>query len=151
MIVLVATVACKKNKGPADGDTAKPDTSLLSQLKMTAKINNVEWQTDSAYSYRVKNSGADTSQYNLMLVGTKTSSSDYSTININITDYKGKGVYKIEPPINTITYYNNNIRHYASSGTFTVASVTDNLLSGTFSFVADTVTVKEGEFTVAKP
>ncbi|GAA4461134.1 hypothetical protein GCM10023093_05260 [Nemorincola caseinilytica] len=148
---LAAMGACRKKKGPADVDTAKPDSSLLSQLNMSALVNTVEWKTDSAYSYKVVNSGGDTSIFNLMVIATQEKDNQRSTINISITDFKGKGTYKIDPPINTATYYSGNIRHYASTGNFVVVTDTGSLYKGTFNFVADTVSVIDGKFSIAKP
>lgn len=148
---VVVAGACKKKPGPADVPTAKPDTSLAAQITMSAIINARPWKTDSSYSYKVQNSANDTLSYNLMIVATRVENNEVSTINLTINDFKGKGSYTINPPINTATYYNGNIRHYALSGNITITADTSRLLSGTFTFVADTVTVLDGQFKVAQP
>lgn len=151
LIVVVAATACKKYKGPADTASTQIDNSINSKLSMAALINGVSWKTDSAYSYRVANSANDTDILNLMIVATRITDTEASTITFNISDYKGIGDYKIDPPVVTATYYAANKRHFASTGTFSIQSDSSGLLSGAFNFTADTVVVSEGSFRVALP
>lgn len=151
VVSVVMAGACKKKPGPIDVPSAKPDTSIAAQITMSALINARQWKTDSSYSYRVRNSANDTLSYNLMIVATRIANNEISTINLCINDFKGKGSYPINPPVNTATYYNGNMRHYALSGNITITADTGRLFSGTFSFGADTVNVLDGRFKVAQP
>ncbi len=149
--MIVAGSACKKNKGLQNVDSIQQDNSIDSLLLMTATINGKPWQTDSAYSYKVKNSGNDTGSINLMISATRIKNDTASTIVFNITGFKGVQEYAINPPTNTATYYAGTQRHFATSGVFTVKTDTGNVLKGTFSFTADTISVTSGTFSVALP
>lgn len=147
----VLAVGCRKTKGPLNTKSAQPDTSIDSLLNMTAEINGVRWETDSAYSYRVKSSGNDSNLINLMVIANKTSNGITSTMKFNISNFTGIGNYPILPPANTITYYYGSIRHFATSGVFTVIKDSGGVMSGTFNYVADTLSVTNGTFTLALP
>jgi hypothetical protein len=98
VLMFVGIAACKKNKGPASVPSAQPDNGVDSLLSMTAVINGVDWKTDSAYSYKIKNSGNDSGVINLMIVATQTKNDTVSTITFNLTDYTGIKDYAIDPP-----------------------------------------------------
>ncbi len=151
IFIIAATGACRKKRGPANVDSIKQDNSIDSLLVMSALVNGIQWKTDSAYSYKVKNSANDTTTFSLLLSATQLKDGVASTITFNITDFKGPGNYNINPPVNTAAYYLGNIRHYGSAGTFSVLADTGGVLSGSFSFVADTVSIVNGSFTVAVP
>ncbi len=151
VLLVIGVTSCKKNKGPKDVQSAQPDNGIDSILTMKALINGVDWSTDSAYSYKVKNSGNDTGIINLMVIATQNRNDTVSTITFTITGYEGVKEYIINPPTNTATYYSGNQRHYATSGSFDVKSDSGNILSGTFNFVADTIAATKGTFKVALP
>ncbi len=142
---------CRKAKGPSNTKSAQPDNSIDSLLNMTADINGVRWETDSAYSYRVKSSGNDSNLINLMVIATKKNDSVTSTMKFNISNFTGVGNYSILPPANTITYYLGSIRYFATSGVFTVIKDSGGVMSGTYNFIADTIVVTNGTFTLALP
>jgi hypothetical protein len=149
--ISVMGMACKKAKGPKNVDSIKQDNSIDSLLLMTATVNGLPWQTDSAYSYRVKNSGNDSGSYNLLISATRIVNDSSTTISFNITGFTGVNDYVINPPVNTATYYIGTQRHFATSGVFSVKLDTGNVYSGTFYFTADTITVTNGTFNVALP
>jgi hypothetical protein len=151
LILVGMSIGCRKAKGPSNIKSAQPDNSIDSLLNMVADINGVRWETDSAYSYRVKNSGNDSNVINLMVIATQKSDSVTSTMKFNISNFTGMGNYPILPPANTITYYKGNIRYFATSGVFTVIKDSGGVMSGTFNFIADTITVTNGTFTLALP
>ena len=143
-------IACKKTKGPANGKSVQPNNNLDSTVSMSALINGINWQTDSAFGYNVKHSGNDSGMVNLMITATN-KNKGVSTITINITNYNGPNTYAVNPPLNTATYYIGNYRHYASHGQIIIGSDTAYALKGTFTFIADTITVANGVFNVALP
>jgi hypothetical protein len=142
---------CRKTKGPASVPSVQPNNGVDSLINMSALVNTRQWQTDSAYSYKVKNSANDSTVINLLIVATQWGPSDTSTITININNYTGPATYNVNPPINAIYYYARNVRHIATSGSFKVESDTGQLLRGTFSFVADSIKVTNGSYKVALP
>ncbi len=151
VFVLASLSACRKTKGPKSVPAVQPDTSINALITISARINGEEWSTDSAYSYRVKNSDNDTATSTLMVSAVRIKDGIGSNIVFNITNYNGKGTYMINPPINTAVYYVNNQRNFALSGQFIVTADTAGLLSGTFNFNADTIIVTNGNFKVAIP
>lgn len=151
LFALAGIAGCRKTKGPASVNSVQPDNSIDSLLNMTALVNGVKWQTDSAYSYKVKNSGNDSGIINLMVVATQTKNSIPSTITFNISDFKGVGEYVLNPPLNTATYYSANRRFYATAGMFNVKKDSGGILIGVFNFSADTITVSNGTYIVALP
>jgi hypothetical protein len=151
LIAVAIGHGCRKAKGPANIKSAQPDNSIDSLLNMTADINGVRWETDSAYSYRVKNSGNDSNVINLMVIASRKKDSVTSTFKFNITNFTGIGNYPILPPMHTATYYYGSIRYFATSGMFTVIKDTGGVLSGTFHFIADTIDVSNGTFVLALP
>lgn len=153
MVAGIATGSCKKRTGPPDVQPAQPDTSLAAQITMSAVINAEPWKTDSSYSYKILNSGNDSNSYNVLIQAIRVANGEVSTIKLNITDFKGKGTYPVNPPVTTATYYNGNNRHYALTGNINITADTGRLLSGTFNFTADngTITVLDGQFKVALP
>ncbi len=143
--------ACKKAKGPANGNSVQPNNNLDSTVGMTATINGRDWKSDSAYGYFVLKSGNDSSNVNLMITATQKLNDTARTITFNINNYTGPNSYTINPPFNTATYYVGNFRHFSDSGIVIVASDTAYGLRGTFYFKADTFTIAAGRFDVAIP
>jgi hypothetical protein len=151
-VLLLCTVfACKKAKGPANGNSVQQNNNLDSTVSVSAVINGVNWQTDSAIGYSVKYSGNDSGVSNLMITASNKKNAIPSTITFYVTSYTGPNTYKINPPVNSAYYYLGNTRHLATKGTLVVASDTAYSLRGTFSFTADTITVASGTFNVATP
>jgi len=150
-LLVISSLACKKTKGPADVKSAQQDNSLDSPTLMSATVNGVGWKTDSAFSYRVNTSTNDTETVNLMVSATNYGGSSPTTIVIHISGYQGVRSYAIEPPENNATYYANNRRFYATSGSFNVLKDSANIITGTFSFIADTVVVTKGNFSLVSP
>jgi hypothetical protein len=152
VFLFCAFIACRKAKGPPNAKSVQPNNNLDSTVMMSAAINGANWKTDSAYGYRIRYSGNDSNYSNLMITATKHDSVSPTTIKFSITRFNGPNTYVINPPINTATYYDaNNVRHYATSGSIVVATDTAYALRGTFSFVADTVSITNGIFDVALP
>ncbi len=143
-------VGCKKAKGPVNGNSVQPNNNLDSTVSITAIINGVTWHTDSAYAYYVKNSGDDSSKIALLITATNFSN-PRTSMTFNIAYYTGPGTYAIDPPLNTLTYYSGNDRHFATHGVITMGSDTAYALRGTFSFTADSVDATNGVFDVARP
>jgi len=142
---------CRKAKGPSNIKSAQTDNSIDSLLNMTADINGKRWETDSAYSYRVKNSGNDSNVINLMVIATRKTNSITSTLKFNITNFTGIGNYPILPPMHTATYYYGSMRYFATSGMFTVIKDSGGVMSGSYNFIADTINVTNGTFVLALP
>ncbi len=151
LLFIALALGCRKAKGPSNTKSAQPDNSIDSLLNMTADVNGVRWETDSAYSYRVKSSGNDSNLINLMVIATNKNDSPTTTMKVNISNFTGVGNYAILPPANTITFYLGSIRHFATSGVFTVIKDTGGVMSGTYNFIADTIIVTNGTFTLALP
>jgi hypothetical protein len=153
ILLLCCVFACKKAKGPANGKSVQPNNNLDSTVSVSAQINGVNWQTDSAYGYNVKHSGNDSGKADLMITATSTDKKTglASTITFNISNYSGPAEYTISPPYNTATYYTGSTRHFALKGSFVVATDTAYSLRGSFTFTADTFTVSQGVFDVALP
>jgi hypothetical protein len=150
----IAFTDCKKAKGPASVPSVQLNNGLDSLRYLSCLVNGRDWKTDSAFSYKVKQSGNDSGIINLMIEATLPShdtATSASTILININNYTGPTIYYVNPPINSITYYQGTMRHLATSGTFRVISDTGQILIGTFSFAADTVKVTNGNFQVTLP
>jgi hypothetical protein len=150
-LIFLAFLACKKAKGPADVKSAQQNNSLDSATLMSATINGESWKTDSAFSYRVNTSTNDTTTTNLMVSATNYSGAAPTTIVIHVSGYKGVNEYRIDPPENNATYYANNRRFYATSGWFNVLKDSANIITGTFSFNADTIVVTKGSFSLVAP
>ena len=158
IMLFFAFAACKKASGPANGKSIQPNNNIDSTVTFNAMINNVSWQTDSAYSAFVKNSGNDSGIVNLNITATKYGDSIPSTIIFYISNYTGASTYTINPPLNTAAYYIGSNRYFATSGQVIIAvnqlivrGDTGYSLTGTFNFVADTFTVSGGTFNVAEP
>jgi hypothetical protein len=158
VVLFIAFAGCKKASGPANGKSVQPNNHIDSTVAFNAMINNISWQTDSAFGYLVNNSANDSGIVNLMITAIRYSDTTPSTITFNITNYTGANTYTIDPPVNTATYYVGNNRHFAKSGSITimvnqiiVRSDTGYSLTGVFNFVADTIKVTNGAFNVAQP
>lgn len=145
----VTLFSCRKVKGPANVPSLQQDTSLSGQLSMSALVNGATWKTDSAYSYKISRMDNDTTVWDLMITATQRRGGQPSTITFNISNFKGVGEYKVNPPNVTAIYYNGNIRHFSMAGAINIQSDTSSLLSGVFNFVADTVSIVDGKFKVA--
>ncbi|MFI5195929.1 MAG: hypothetical protein ACHQD8_02475 [Chitinophagales bacterium] len=151
VMLLVSFAACKKVKGPANGNSVQPNNNLDSLVSMSAMINGHLWQTDSAFGSYVMLSGNDSGVVNLMITATRKKNDSVSTIVFHITNFTGINTYTINPPANTATYYLGNMRHYATSGAIIVTNDSGSSLIGTFHFAADTISVSNGTFNVSLP
>jgi hypothetical protein len=150
LVSVSVCVACKKSSSPVTGNSVKqkdPDSTVF----ISATINGGNWQTDSAFGYKVKYSGNDSSTSNLLINATRTNNGGSTTISFNVTRFNGPGTYPVNPPLVTATYYVGTQRHFATTGNIVVMSDTAYALRGTFSFRADTITVDNGKFDVALP
>ena len=151
LILFISFAACKKSKGPANGNSVQPNNNLDSLVSMSATINGHLWQTDSAFGSYVQHSNNDSGITNLMITATRKKNDSISTIVFNITNFSGINTYTINPPIITATYYLGNMRHYATSGIIVVTNDSGSSLLGTFHFIADTISVTNGTFNVSLP
>jgi hypothetical protein len=116
-----------------------------------ATINGEIWKADSAFGTFIKGSGNDSGMVNLMIEAVKSGADTSRTILLNVTNYTTPGTFAIAPPYYTATYYLNNTRHYATSGQITITSKLPGSMTGTFNFVADSITVTDGAFNVSMP
>lgn len=149
LLLSLAFVACNKAKGPADGKSIQLNNNLDSLVSMTALINGNNWQTDSAFAYRVHNSGNDSASSTIFVTATQ-KANGLSTITFNVSKFTGPGTYDINPPWNTAAYYVGNARHFATSGSLVVTDTSHFSLIANFNFVADSIEV-QGKFNVAMP
>lgn len=146
----IVQVACKKKASPANGNSVQPDNGKDTLVNMTTKINGADWQTDTAYGYKIKYNG-DSIKTDLLVTATQTRRSPVSTITFILTNYTGPGLYQVNPPWVSATYYEGNNRHFAASGQISVESETEYGIIGTFNFIADSTNVTDGVFNVAQP
>jgi hypothetical protein len=148
--VILGCVCCKKS-----GTTEKPPidntNNLAEKIMMHATINGKEWKTDSAFAYRIKNSGNDSGRIDVMISAAKKMDNPVTTITFNVSYFTGQGVYPIDPPNVSATYYVGSKRYLATSGEIVFKNDTGETLRGTFTFKADTIDVTNGTFTVAMP
>ena len=150
VVSLSVCMACKKSSSSVTGKSVQqkdPDSTV----SISATINGASWQTDSAFGYKIKNSGNDSSISNLYINATRTNNGGATTISFNVTQFTGPGTYTVNPPRVTAAYYIGTQRHFATSGSIVVLSDTAYALRGTFSFRADTIKVDGGTFDVALP
>lgn len=148
--LMLGCVCCKKksNSGPAPVDQ---NNGLDEKIMMHATINGKQWQSDSAFSYRVKNSGNDSGSASIMISATKKDDKPLTTITFNVMNFKGQNVYPIDPPYVSATYYIGSTRFQATSGEIVFKNDTGKTLRGTFTFSTDSIKVTNGTFTVAMP
>lgn len=150
LLILCVSVACKKAKGPANGNSYQENNQLDSTVHINCNVNGVLWQTDSAFAYIVKQSGNDSSANNLMISAINYTA-PLTSIVFNISNYTGPATYPVDPPFNTIIYYQGNTRHFATVGQIIIAADTAYALRGTFAFTADSIDATNGVYDVAKP
>lgn len=150
VLLAMAGVGCKKTPAPSTTKSVQTNNNLDSLVFMSAVINGNEWKADSAFGYKVKSSGNDTSFTNLMITAIRKNNGNRSTITFVVSNYKGISRYNVNPPIVTATYYEGPLRHYATYGDVTITSVADYSLIGTFYFNCDSLAVN-GSFNVAMP
>ncbi len=152
VVVLLFTVwGCSKQSGPANVPSVQQNNKLDTLVHMGAKINGVSWLTDSVYSNFITRPSDDSGVHDLEVTSVNRNGGDVSSINFHISNYTGVGTYIVNPPLVSVTYYNAQGRHFATSGQITVASDTLYAIIGTFNFTADTVIVTQGEFNVQSP
>ena len=141
--ILLFFAACKKknNVDLGGGHVNVPDSSFIS-----ATINNEQWETDSATVFSV--STKDSGIYNLMINAVKTTDAN-TAMNLYITNYTGPATYNISPPFVSATYIKGNQRYYAGSGQIDITE-DSTYIAGTYSFTADSITVTNGSFYIAR-
>ena len=151
LLLCIAYGACKKVPGPANGKSIQLNNSLDPNVYMSAAINGVDWSTDSAFGYTIKNSANDSSKINLMINGVNNDANgNPSTITFNIYNYTGPAMYHMNAPLVTATYYIGTTRHFATYGYVHITSDTNYALIADFYFAADSFSVA-GTFNVAMP
>lgn len=159
---IIAVSACKKASGPPNVKSAQVNNTLDSSVYMSAMINGFLWVTDSAFGYQVKSSANDSGASSLMVTATRIKGDSISTITFQISQYTGDGTYAIDPPYTSLSYYVGNTRYFATNGEIVInpnkinslvatGNGGDLSLSGTFSFVADSLEVWGGNFYIARP
>ena len=156
LLLIFAMSNCTKAAGPANGKSVQQNNHLDSTVSISADINGGKWQTDSVFGYNITSSGNDSTKVNLEIIATDKGTS--SSLIFYITNFTGANTYIINPPYNSITYYTGSIRHIATFGQIdvkvnriVVGKDTAYSLTGTFNFVADTFSVTNGVFDVARP
>ena len=142
--------ACKKSENPAMGVSVQPNNKLDTLVAMNAKVNGVNWQTDSVNGYNVLYTN-DSGRLNLFITATQKQGDTSTTISFTLTNYLGPATYTVSPPLNSAAYYVGNTRHMATSGQVVVVTDTNYAITGTFNFIADSITVTQGVFNVEKP
>ena len=156
LLLIFVLSECTKAAGPANGKSVQQNNHLDSTVSISADINQVKWQTDSVFGYNITSSGNDSSKVNLEIIATDKSTS--SSMIFYITNFTGTHTYIINSPYNSITYYTGSIRHIATFGQIamkvnkiTSGNDTAYSITGTFNFVADTFSVTNGVFDIARP
>ncbi|MCW3123200.1 MAG: hypothetical protein JWQ38_2692 [Flavipsychrobacter sp.] len=150
VLLCVAWGACKKASGPANGKSVQLDNNRDSLVNMNAAVNGNGWHTDSAFGYKVRSSGNDSSASGMMITAVNKNNGNPSTITFFINNYKGLARYSINPPFVTATYYLGTTRHYATYGDVNFTSNANYSLIGDFYFLADSFSIN-GSFNVALP
>jgi len=143
-IVCVLIAACGKKKGatPIPAPPAFVDSPFV-----TASIGNLNFATDSATILSVAYPG-DSAKLDVSLQAVKTIGGVGYMLLFYITNFTGVNTYAVAPPQVSITYYANGVRHYAQSGQIVVATDSNNIITGTFNFVADSLVATNGAFNV---
>jgi hypothetical protein len=151
-ILFLMVLGCSKAKGPANAKSAQQNNNRDSTVTMYATINGEQWKTDSAFGYNVQFSGNDTGIIDLLITATLHEPTLNSTIRFTISNFSGPNIYPVNPPYVTASYYRGSTRYFATSGQIIITTaVNPYALTGNFDFVADSITVTDGYFDVAKP
>lgn len=148
--IVVVVTGCSKKKSTIAARSVQQNNTLDSVVAMRALINEVPWQTDSVYAYRIVY-GGNTPMYDLYISGWARMNDTPSTISFTIVNYTGPKSYAINPPQVSATYYRGNERYYATLGSINITSDSPNVVTGTFNFTSDTIIVNGGSFNVARP
>ncbi len=150
LLFTLTQVACKKKSDPLDSPSVQQNNRLDTLVSMSALINGQAWQTDSVFGYTVFYP-SDSAKTNLYITATNKVKDTPTSMAFFITNYIGARTYIIDPSLVTVTYYVGSQRHFATSGQITVTSDSNYAIIGTFNFQADTISVTQGVFNVAKP
>jgi hypothetical protein len=150
IILSLGLAACSKVHGPANGNSIQANNHQDSLVFMSAIVNGLDWRTDSAFGYSIRNSANDSTVFTLEVTATQMKNGQASTIQFDIPRFTGPSTYNINPPLITASYYEGTTRNYATSGTITVTDTSYFSLIGNFNFSTGTVNVT-GQFNVAKP
>jgi len=137
ILIIFAGIACKKPSSllPPAPKPGNPDS--IDAMAIT--INNANWTTDSLTGVLIP-LGNDSGHYNLAVTAYKQdTSSGNSELSLYISDYKGNGIYAINPPGVSATYYKGVVRHYAIFGQIVISKDSTHDIEGQFYFTADSI------------
>lgn len=142
LLVCACAMACKKKNSapPAPAPPAWVDSPYFA-----VTINNINVATDSPFINNVSYVN-DSGKYDVSIQALKTLGGVAYSINFYITNFTGVNTYPIAPPAVSAACYINGVRHYAQSGQIVIATDSNNVITGTFSFTADSITATKGAF-----
>jgi hypothetical protein len=150
LLLFALGYSCKKKKSTVNKNSIPPPKGLDTLVSISAKVNGVDFATDTVTGYKI-NYSTDSGKFDLLVRASIVTNGSPETITFTIHNYKGINTYFISPPYNTAAYYAGNIRYYASNGELVVSSDSEYGIIGSFYFTADTINVTEGVFNVAQP
>lgn len=142
LLLSIGLTFCKKKSNKAQGGSNGP---TLDSTFMHATVNGTPWRADTVVGYSVTGSA---NNYETGISITATQKSTISQVVLYITNYGGVGTYNIDPPSVTATYYVGNKRYYASTGQIIITNTPQYFVQGTYNFVADSINITNGNFTV---
>jgi len=149
-ILTMLVFACKKQPDPLDLPSVQPDNRLDTLVTFSATVNGKTWQTDSVEANNVAYS-IDTTKANLLVTAKRIANDTTTIITFSIAQFSDTGIYVINPPAISATYYIGTQRHYATSGQIEITSYANYAIIGTIIFVADSIVVTNGTFNVQQP
>ncbi len=145
LIAVASFAACSKKKS-APPVPAPPPATDSTYLSMSVG-SNFHFTTDSA-TISIISFPNDSGRANATISASQTIAGIGYSISLYITNFTGINSYVIAPPQVSATYYANGVRHFAQSGQIIIATDSNNVLIGSFNFMADSLTVTNGVFNV---
>lgn len=142
---MVCIAACSKKKGaaPAPAPTGFVDSPYLSMYVDSSFHFATDSATLSTISYP-----SDSGRADIKITAVRSIGGIGYTVSFYISNFTGINAYVIAPPAVSATYYVGGVRHYAQSGQIVIATDTNNVITGSFNFVADSLVVTKGAFNV---
>ena len=145
LFVVMGFIACSKGGSVAPVVKHIPNPDSLDA--MVATLGADSWAADTISGFLIP-IGNDSGKYNLSITGKRVNNN--SLISLYISNYTGKGVYYINPPTVSATYYyQGSVRHYAISGQLIISNDSTADMRGTFNFITDStggMNVTDGTF-----
>jgi hypothetical protein len=144
-LVVICIVACGKNKGAAP---LPAPPNYVDMPYLSAAISGINFSTDSP-TVAIIGYPHDSLKQDISIMANKIIGGVGYTLKFYITNFTGVNTYAISPPQTSVTYYVNGTRHYAQAGQIVIATDSNNVITGTFGFMADTLMAAKGAFNVA--